>query len=140
MNSVPKGSTSVMARRVEPPDSLDMFPTPPWATRALIEHVLTPAAVGDESCWEPAAGEGHMSEVLAEYFGAVIASDVYDYGKGHMIGSLVGEGTDVLPSRSVDWIITNLPFRHAVEFAERAIECATDGVALLVRSVWGRGR
>jgi len=32
---------------------------------ALIEHVLTPAAVGDKSCWEPAPGEGHMSEVQA---------------------------------------------------------------------------
>lgn len=33
-------STAVMQRRVEAPDSLDFFPTPPWATRALCEHVL----------------------------------------------------------------------------------------------------
>jgi hypothetical protein len=31
----PKGFTSVMARRLEPPDALDFFCTPPWATRAL---------------------------------------------------------------------------------------------------------
>lgn len=33
-------STAVMARRVEPADSLDFFPTPPWATRAFCEHVM----------------------------------------------------------------------------------------------------
>jgi hypothetical protein len=33
-------SHAVMAQRAEAKDSLDNFPTPPWATRALIEHVL----------------------------------------------------------------------------------------------------
>lgn len=33
-------STAVMQRRVEAHDSLDDFPTPPWATRALCEHIL----------------------------------------------------------------------------------------------------
>jgi hypothetical protein len=39
MTYLPSGSTSVMARRVEPPDSLDFFPAPPWATRALCEYL-----------------------------------------------------------------------------------------------------
>ena len=33
-------SHAVMAQRVEAANSLDNFPTPPWATRALIEHVI----------------------------------------------------------------------------------------------------
>lgn len=33
-------SHAVMAQRREPHDSLDDFPTQPWATRALCEHVL----------------------------------------------------------------------------------------------------
>jgi hypothetical protein len=33
---------SVMACRVEQRDSLDFFPTPPWATRALVERTLQP--------------------------------------------------------------------------------------------------
>ena len=66
-------SSAVMAQRVEPPDSLDYFPTPPWATRALIEHVIVPdlCPAGDvytASVWEPACGEGHMARPLAEYF------------------------------------------------------------------------
>lgn len=33
-------SHAVMAQRIEAPDSRDDFPTPPWATRALLAHVL----------------------------------------------------------------------------------------------------
>jgi hypothetical protein len=66
---IPKGSTSVMARRVEPPDSLDYFPTPPWATRALFRHVLPALGVAAPlGCtWEPACGAGHMASVIGEF-------------------------------------------------------------------------
>ena len=37
-------STAVMQRRIEPHDSLDFFPTPPWATRALVKLGLKPPA------------------------------------------------------------------------------------------------
>src|ERR671926_1773329 len=60
----PAGSTAVMACRREPPDSLDLFCTPPWATRALVHHVLGFAGAQPETVWEPAAGYGHMVEVL----------------------------------------------------------------------------
>lgn len=130
-------TTAVMARRVEPPNSLDFFPTPPWATRALFECAL---GVGNwESAWEPAAGEGHMAEVLREYFPSVIASDVHDYGKGYAIGSYVGEGLDVAPRESVDWVISNPPFNKAVEFVQRAIDEARIGVAMLLRTSWLEG-
>ena len=33
-------SHAVMAQRAELKNSLDDFPTPPWATRALLEHVV----------------------------------------------------------------------------------------------------
>ena len=33
---------AVMSQRHEDQDSLDYFPTPPWATRALFEHILKP--------------------------------------------------------------------------------------------------
>lgn len=39
-------SHAVMAQRAEAHDSLDDFPTPPWATRALIEHVIWPSGAG----------------------------------------------------------------------------------------------
>ncbi len=33
-------SHAVMAQRTEAKDSLDNFPTPPWETRRLLEHVI----------------------------------------------------------------------------------------------------
>lgn len=131
-------STAVMARRVEAPNSLDFFPTPPWATRALVECVLRDvAALG--TAWEPAAGEGHMAEVLREYFDDVHCSDVHDYGKGYEIGSFTGVGIDVVPSCAVDWVITNPPFNRAAEFVERAMCEAGIGVAMLLRTSWLEG-
>jgi len=131
-------SSAVMAQRCEPIGSLDYFPTPPWATRALMEHVI--ADVRGKYVWEPACGEGHMAGVLAEYLSQVYASDVHDYGIGAAIGSFVGVGPDVAeaPGRP-DWIITNPPFNLAVAFAERALHLAGEGVALLVRTAWLEG-
>lgn len=140
MKPIASGHTAVMASRHEAPDSLDMFPTPPWSTRALCEHVL--GGWFGASVWEPAAGEGHMSEVLLEYFSTVYASDVHDYGRGYAVGSFVGEGADVArwpdgdDNGGPDFIITNPPFNLAVEFAERGLREANIGVALLLRSVW----
>jgi hypothetical protein len=131
-------STAVMARRHDPSDSLDFFPTPPWATRALLTEVLSVDFVR-KSVWEPAAGEGHMAEVLGERFGEVFASDVHDYGKGYAISSFVGQGPDVAADRVVDWIITNPPFNLASEFLHRGLRDAAEGVALLLRTSWLEG-
>ena len=149
--------------RAEPPDSFDWFPTPPWATRALLELVLFERLEGDDwpmvvrrpelgrwadddgwpgfpvklSVLEP-AGEGPMAEVLHEYFDQVHASDVFDYGAGYEVASFVDDGVDVLapPAGGINWVITNPPFNLALDFALRGLEGAREGVALLVRSVW----
>jgi hypothetical protein len=73
-------SHAVMAQRIEDKNSLDDFPTPPWATRALIEHILSEHKQGLSrlTCLEPACGAGHMAKVLKEYFRQVRASDVHD--------------------------------------------------------------
>ena len=97
-----------MGSRFEPGDSLDFFPTPPWATRALMEHAfpalrIDPQEFGFVS--EPACGEGHMAEVLREYCSTVLASDVFGYGYGDVRDFLRVEA----PARP-DWIITNPPF------------------------------
>jgi hypothetical protein len=75
-----------MSSRVQPKDDLDYSPTPPWATRALIERVFPILGVRDfASVWEPACGEGHMAEVLREFFAEVTATDVFDYGYGDVV-------------------------------------------------------
>jgi len=136
----PSGGLAVMQQRRDPIDSLDFFPTPPWATRALVECVLRPLGFSLENAdvWEPAAGAGHMAKTLEEYARRVTASDVYDYGIGAEIGSFVGRGPDVIRSQPCEWIITNPPFNLAEEFLHRA-RTEARGVAFLVRTAWLEG-
>jgi hypothetical protein len=131
-------SRAVVNRRHDPPDSLNYFPTPPFATRALCNLLACEfGPLADLSAWDPACGEGHMAAVLLEYFSSVEASDVFPYGYGGERDFL--GGLHVAPPPCVDWIITNPPFSTALEFADRALEIAARGVALLVRSNWLEG-
>ncbi|PSL21644.1 SAM-dependent methyltransferase [Shimia abyssi] len=126
-------SHAVMAQRTEARDSLDNFPTPPWATRALLEHIIEQGGHTDHlTCLEPACGAGHMAKALGEYFGNVAASDVYDYGYGEVSDFL---SSDVAPG-TYDWVITNPPFRLAEEFILHGLSVARRGVAVLVRTVF----
>ena len=126
-------SHAVMAQRSEPRDSRDDFPTPPWATRGLLEYVIGPnTELKYQMCLEPACGQGHMSKVLEEYFGGVVSFDKHDYGYGEVVDFL---DSPVLDS-SVDWVITNPPFRLAEDFISRALCVARKGVAMLTRTVF----
>src|SRR5262249_49641470 len=125
-------SHAVMAQRTEPGDSPDDFPTPPWATRGLIEHVIEgKGALPKMTCLEPACGAGHMAKVLKEYFREVRCADAYDYGYGAVRDFL----TTAYERNSVDWVITNPPFRLAEKFILRALPMARNGVAILARTV-----
>lgn len=125
-------SHAVMAQRVEPNDSPDDFPTPPWATRALLEHIIGEGDLSSQSCLEPACGAGHMARPLQEYFREVRYSDAYDYGFGPVRDFL----THPYETNAADWVITNPPFRLAEEFVLRALNVARHGVAILARTVF----
>lgn len=126
-------SHAVMAQRVEAADSPDDFPTPPWATRALLKHVISPQENLEAlTCLEPACGAGHMARVLERSFRHVDAADAYSYGYGARRDFLEFP----YQVNSVDWVITNPPFRLAEEFALRALKVARRGVALLTRTVF----
>lgn len=126
-------SHAVMAQRVEAKDSLDDFPTPPWATRALIEHVIERGAgVKGMTAFEPACGRGYMAQALREYFAKVDAADIHDYGHGDVSDFL----RNIHTTGAYDWVITNPPFRLAEEFILRALPVARRGVAMLVRTVF----
>lgn len=126
-------SHAVMAQRSEPHDSLDHFPTPPWATRALCEHVID---ISGCSVWEPACGNGDMAGALGEYTAAQVwASDVHDYGVG-VVHDFLWPRMPWLQPPPIDWIITNPAFRLAEQFILRGRQIARVGVAMLVRSVF----
>lgn len=62
--------------------SLEYFPTPPWATRAVIGELLFPLGfeLKTKRVREPCAGGGHMVLPLREQFGAVDVADVANWG------------------------------------------------------------
>lgn len=127
-------SSAVMQQRSEPHDSLDDFPTPPWATRALCEWLKTQGCdLAGMSCREPCANRGYMVRPLLESFGMVLASDVHDYGFGFdQRDYLFGPTSDL--SRT-DCTVMNPPFRLAEQFIERALDLS-DTVAVILRSAF----
>jgi len=139
-------SSAVMQQRAEAHDSLDDFPTPPWATRALIEHVIIPAMatptarlrLKDMTATDPACNRGYMARPLAEYFGVVRASDIHDYGwpGQEQVQDFLFPG----PLPPSQWIITNPPFRLAEQFINRAFDApGWRGTAMLVRTSFLEG-
>lgn len=130
----PNTSSAVMAQRVEASDSRDFFPTPPWATRALGEW-LAERCNHLRSVWEPACGAGDMARPLSEFFDHVVATDVYPVGFG-ATRDFLWPGDDP----TVDWVITNPPFRLASQFIARALDVAQVGVAVLVRTAFLESR
>ncbi|WP_271593765.1 SAM-dependent methyltransferase [Bradyrhizobium sp. CCBAU 65884] len=73
-----------------------------------------------------------MAKPLREYFGKVKASDIHPYGYGSVADFL----STPLQAGSVDWVITNPPFRLAEDFIKRALIAARCGVAILARTVF----
>lgn len=151
MTHVPSGAGAVMASRHEPHDSLDDFPTPPWSTRALVEHVLQHRiSPWLSSAWDPACNRGYMVRPLREYFLRVWATDIFDYGD-HVGGDIQEEVFDFLPVGQLDpaslhaiickpdFIISNPPFRIAEQFIRQALMLARHGVAMLVRTSFLEG-
>lgn len=133
---LPNGARTIMASRVESGRSRDNFPTPPFATRALMGNVL-PHVMGYDwvpslsTAWEPACGQGIMVDVLREYFRFVQASDLYAYGHSQSGWNFL---TMKPPPQKYDWIISNPPFgKKTSPFILRAIELAEVGVAMFLR-------
>lgn len=109
-------------------DGPDFYPTPRWATFALIENERFKGDI-----WECACGDGAMSDVLAETGSAVASSDLYDRGFGEV-------GHDFLTTgRIAPNIITNPPFHSAQSFVKTAAQQAKGKFALLLRLAFLEG-
>lgn len=102
-------------------DPYDFYPTPPWATKAL----LVKEAFGRD-VWEPACGDGAISDVLKQAGYRVNSSDIVDRGYGRV--------EDFLRSKKrSESIVTNPPFKLAEEFVRKALAVTTFKVAMLLR-------
>ncbi|HQS95561.1 MAG: hypothetical protein B7X90_05775 [Novosphingobium sp. 17-62-19] len=109
-------------------DGPDFFPTPAWATHALVENERF---TGD--LWESACGNGAMSTVLERTGQNVISSDLYDRGYGD-------PGIDFLTAeRRVANVVTNPPYNAAEGFVRAGLKCAEHKFALLLRLAFLEG-
>ena len=105
----------------------DFFPTPPWATFALIDNEKFSGEI-----WECACGDGSMSRVLKQTGQPVHSSDLYDRGYGEV-------GVDFLhATRTADNIVTNPPYNCAEGFVASGFRLANRKFALLLRFVWDK--
>jgi hypothetical protein len=79
-----------------------------------------------------------MAKPLAEYFGHVRASDVHRYGDFHELADFTLAPMVADEIGSVDWVVTNPPFKLALDFI-RAATARRAGFAMLVRSAFLEG-
>ena len=112
-------------------DGPDFFPTPAWATHALIDNEAFQGEI-----WESACGNGAMSEVLKQTGSQVFSSDLYDRGYGQPKEDFLK------PSRRAANIVTNPPYNAAEGFVRSGLQAANRKFALLLRLAFleGAGR
>lgn len=109
-------------------DGPDFFPTPAWATHALIENEKFSGDI-----WESACGNGAMSDVLALTGQPVVSSDLFNRGYGEV-------GIDFLrTNRRASNIITNPPYNAAEGFVRSGLRAADRKFALLLRLAFLEG-
>ena len=109
-------------------DGPDFFPTPAWATYALIDNEKF---AGD--IWECACGDGAMSAVLGAQGNKILSSDLFQRGFGEA-------GVDFLRAdRRASNIVTNPPYNSAEGFVTEGLKKATSKFALLLRLAFLEG-
>jgi len=110
----------------------DYYATDPIAVKLLCEMEKFSNPI-----WEPACGEGHISDELKRAGYEVYSSDLIDRGYGE-------DYFDFLQS-DLDWagdIITNPPYKYAQAFVEKALKSIRDGnrVAMFLRLQFLEGK
>jgi hypothetical protein len=111
----------------------DFYPTPRTATEAIFETVDWFGTPTLQAVWEPACGDGAMSNVLAEHFSKVISTDIHPM----MEGATKADFYTYEPDELFTWIITNPPYGDEIDkFMERVQFWVKKGVhcSLLARN------
>ena len=122
------GSFKPTLKRFADLDGPDYFPTPEWATYALLDNEPFEGAI-----WEPACGDGSMARVLEQSGHSVEASDLFDRGYGQ-------SGIDFLAAEKIaDNIVTNPPYNVAEGFVHAGLSKSRRKLALLLRLAFLEG-
>lgn len=121
------------------PDALnraehDFYRTP----RCAIEPLLNVEKFYG-SVWEPACGDGAISDALLDRGLTVTSSDLIDYGYKNS-GTLDFLDRSFKPETKFNCVVTNPPFKLAQAFCERGLEVSDGKVAMLCRLLFLAGK
>ena len=110
----------------------DYYATPPSATRQFLERLNEDGLSLVGSILEPAAGGGHMSDVLRDIYGEdnVTSTDLVDRGYPYL------DSTKDFLNDNFDYydnVITNPPFKYAQEFIEKGLDIANKKVIMFAK-------
>lgn len=138
---MPEHNRAVFEQRNDSRNEPDDFPTPLWATRALMKSVFPQLGplwnfypqLQNRIAFDPCMGRGHMVQALREEFKSAYGMDTERYTPQRLITQIYGDylQTEVL---AMNWIIMNPPFKLAEGFLAKALAEASDGVAMFVRT------
>jgi len=110
-----------------------------YATHPSAGKMLLDLEKFSDNIWECSCGQGHLSQVFQEAGYNVKSSDLVDRGFGEI-------GIDFL-NTDIEWngdIITNPPYKFALEFIEKALNIIPEGnkVAMFLKLQFleGKGR
>lgn len=99
-------------------EKFDYYATDQKAAELLIENEPL-----SDTIWECACGDGHLGKVFEEHGKNVIATDLIFRGYGQ------NEPFDFLTHEPIDFdgdIVTNPPYKYALEFVKRSLEIVKD--------------
>ena len=102
----------------------DYYPTPAYAVEELLKREEFQGEV-----WECACGEGDISKVFESNGFSVRSTDLIDRGFGSQLDFLK---SDVIS----DNIITNPPYKIALDFVMKAKKQSRNKIAMFLKTVW----
>jgi len=117
------GSNSTYGREVD-----DFYATNPQSVRDLLD--IYP--IESSSFIEPCVGQGHIANVLKEYYPEA-KYKFYDLVHRGYKRTRVKDFLTLEDDSKVDWIITNPPYKFAKEFIEKSLSMTNTGVAMFLK-------
>lgn len=115
----------------------DYYATDPVAISMLTQ---TPFFEGVKRIWEPACGGGHLVKPLRDLGYYVYASDLYEHENSPSEAQI-----DFLETRldkfnaTFDAIVTNPPYKYALEFCEKCIKLEVPKFAMFLKLTFLEG-
>ena len=102
----------------------DFYPTPPYAVEELLKREVF---IGN--IWECACGDGAISEVFKNKGFEVYSTDLVNRGYGTELNFLQSDFV-------ADNIITNPPYKIALDFVLHAKKISNRKIAMFLKTVW----